>query len=87
MELKNYRERKAKFGGGSVMVWRTMTWNGTGKLEYIDGVMGSEVYVNILNKNLLASTQKLRIEKHFIFHSLRSENLISKTLFGYLLTL
>ena len=48
-----------KFGGGNIMVWGSMTWNGTGKLEFIDGIMGSEVYVNILNKNLLASTQKL----------------------------
>ena len=41
MELKKYGERKAKhsnsvafeeqikFGGGNVMVWELMTWNGT----------------------------------------------------------
>ena len=49
------------------MVWGSMAWNGTEKLEFIDGIMDSEVYVNILNKNFLASTRKLRMEKHFIF--------------------
>ena len=49
------------------MVWGSMAWNGTGKLEFIDGIMDSEVYVNILNRNLLASTKKLRLGKHFIF--------------------
>ena len=44
-----------------------MTWNGTGKLEFIYGIMGSEVYIYILNKNLLAPTQKLQMGKDFIF--------------------
>ena len=56
-----------KFGGGIVMVWGLMTWNGAGKLEFINVIMGSGVNVNILIKNLLASTQKLRMGKHFIF--------------------
>ena len=79
MELKKYGKKKGeaftlscirgtvKFSGGNVMVWISMAWNGTGKLEFIDGIMDSEVYVNILNKNLLASTKKLRLGKHFIF--------------------
>ena len=36
-------------------------------MEFIDEIMDSEVYVNILSKNLLASTQKLQMGKHFIF--------------------
>ena len=52
-----------KFGGGNVMVWESMTWNGTRKLELIDEIMGSEVYVKILNKNLQASTRKLQMGK------------------------
>ena len=40
------------------MVWGLMAWNRTGKLEFIDGIIDSEVYVNILNKNLLASIRK-----------------------------
>ena len=47
-----------KFSGGNVMVWGSMAWNGTGKLEFIDGIMDSEVYVNILNKNLWAILDK-----------------------------
>ena len=38
---------------------------GERKLKH--GIMGSEVYVNILNKNLLTPTRKLRMGKHFIF--------------------
>ena len=49
------------------MVWGSMTWKGTGKLEFFDEIMDPEVYVNILNKNLLASTRKLQMGKHFIF--------------------
>ena len=56
-----------KFGGGNVKVLGSMSWNGTEKLEFIDTIMDSEIYVNILNKNLLASTRKLRMRKHFIF--------------------
>ena len=56
-----------KFCGGNLIVWGSMTWNGTGKLEFIDGIMDSEVYANTLNKNFLASTRKLRRGKHFVF--------------------
>ena len=52
---------------GNVMVWGSMTWNGTGKLEFIDGIIGSKNFVNILNKNLLPSTQKQQMGKDFIF--------------------
>ena len=48
-----------KFGGGNFMVWESMTWNGTGKLEFIDRVMGSEVYVNILNINILSKIMEI----------------------------
>ena len=37
------------------------------KLGFIDGIMGSEVYTNILKNNLLVSTRKRRIGKYFIF--------------------
>ena len=67
-----------KFSGGNVMVWGSMAWNGTGKLEFIDGIMDSEVYVNILNKNLLASTKKLRLGKHFIFQQDNDPKHVSK---------
>ena len=71
MGLKKYRERKAKHSNSVAFeqrkVWGSMTWNGPGKLEFIDGIIESEVYVNNLNKNFLASTRKRRMGKHFIF--------------------
>ena len=37
-----------KFGGGSVMVWRFFSYNGVGKLKFIDGTMDGPLYCSIL---------------------------------------
>lgn len=55
-----------KFGGGNIMLWGSMAWNGTGKLAFIDDKMDAQLYVDILKKNLLASTRKLRLGRQFI---------------------
>ena len=41
-----------KFGGGNVMVWGCMGWNGVGKLVEVEGKMDSKQYVEILDENL-----------------------------------
>jgi len=41
-----------KFGGGSVMVWGCMTWEGAGLACKIDGIMDSDLYCNILGDEL-----------------------------------
>lgn len=56
-----------KFGGGNVMVWGSMSWKGVGKLAFIDDRMDAQMYVDILGKNLLPSTRKLRMGHDFIF--------------------
>jgi hypothetical protein len=41
-----------KFGGGSVMVWGCMTWDGVGMACKIDGRMDGELYCQILDDEL-----------------------------------
>src|SRR6266550_3398768 len=44
-----------KFGGGSVMVWGSMMWEGPGMACKIDGRMDGQLYVDILEDELQAS--------------------------------
>src|SRR5580700_3442428 len=44
-----------KFGGGSVMVWGCMVWEGVGYACKIDGRMDAELYTQILEEDLQAS--------------------------------
>ena len=44
-----------KFGGGSVMVWGCMLWDGVGYACKIDGRMDADLYVKILDEDLQAS--------------------------------
>src|SRR5436190_5917571 len=41
-----------KFGGGSVMVWGCMTWDGAGLACKIDGKMDADLYCKILEDEL-----------------------------------
>lgn len=47
-----------KFGGGSVMVWGCMHWEGKGNLVKIDGKMDADLYVSILDEDLMDSLNK-----------------------------
>lgn len=49
------------------MVWGSMAWGGCGEMEFIDGIMTKEVYVEILKRNLQASARKLQLSRNFIF--------------------
>jgi hypothetical protein len=46
-----------KFGGGSVMVWGCMMWDGVGYACKIDGRMNGELYVQILDEELQKSIE------------------------------
>ena len=56
-----------KHGGGSVMLWGCMAWNGVGKLEFIDETMNADLYNNILKRNLKSSAKSLRLGNSFLF--------------------
>jgi len=44
-----------KFGGGSLMVWGCMLWDGVGFACKIDGRMDGDLYIKILEEGLQAS--------------------------------
>jgi transposase len=48
-------EGTLKFGGGSLMVWGCMLWQGVGYACKIDGNMDGDLYINILEEDLQAS--------------------------------
>jgi len=55
-----------KFGGGSLMVWGCMGWNGVGMLAEVEGRMDAEQYVDILNHHLLPSMAESGIDEEDI---------------------
>ena len=46
-----------KFGGGSLMVWGCIGWNGVGVLSEVEGRMYAEQYVAIFEGGLLQSME------------------------------
>lgn len=57
-----------KYGGGNIMVWGSMAWNGVGKIEFLpDDRMNAEMYTDILKRNLKSSARKLRLGPNFVF--------------------
>jgi hypothetical protein len=44
-----------KFGGGSVVVWSCMSWNGPGYIAKVDETMDSQLYIRILQEDLQMS--------------------------------
>jgi transposase len=52
-----------KFGGGNIMVWGCMGWEGVGILSEVEGRMDAKQYVDILKGGLDRSIEKLGMEK------------------------
>lgn len=50
-----------KFGGGNIMVWGCMSWEGIGRLAEIEGKMNAEQYVDILENNLLPTMEESEV--------------------------
>lgn len=53
-------EETMKFGGGSLMVWSCMLWDGPGYLVKIDGGLDAELYCKILDEDLNKSLKFYR---------------------------
>jgi len=47
-----------KFGGGNIMVWGCMGWNGVGHLAEVEGKMNADQYVSILEDHMLPSLEE-----------------------------
>ena len=56
-----------KYGGGGIMVWGCMTWQGVGFLCRIDGTMDANLYQTILGDELLATLQWYKLKKGNIY--------------------
>ena len=56
-----------KQGGGSIMLWGCFSAAGTGRLVRIEGKMNGANYREIIDENLLKSTQDLRLGQRFTF--------------------
>ena len=52
-----------KFGGGNIMVWSSMGWNGVGELAEVKRRMDADQYVDILDNHLLPSIEESGIVK------------------------
>ena len=55
-------QQTVKSGGGNIMVWGCMGWEGTGKLVEVEGRMNGQQYVDILDNNLWESMKILAID-------------------------
>ena len=51
--LDQHVQSTVKYGGGNIMVWGCMTWEGVGNLHLIEGIMDKYVYRNILETELI----------------------------------
>lgn len=51
-----------KFGGGNIMVWGCMGWEGVGDMVYVEGRMDADQYVDILDNGLLSSVEKFGMD-------------------------
>ena len=45
------------------MVWGCMSWIGVGNLHRIDGIMNSQVYLDILDSQLLGSIERQGLDE------------------------
>jgi len=57
-------KQTVKYGGGSLMIWGCMSWNGPGLMTRIIGKLNKERYVSILEDYLLRSIDYCGMEKH-----------------------
>ena len=48
-----------KYGGGNIMIWGCMSVAGVGVLHFIEGIMNSSMYCEILQQGMIPSLQKL----------------------------
>lgn len=85
---KRYEKRRikptVKYGGGNVMVWGCFSSKGIGNLHFIEGIMDSISYKNILRINLMESANKMRLS-HFLFQQDNDRKHTSKLVKEYLL--
>ena len=74
-----------KYGGGSIMIWGCMTWDGPGFLAKIDSGLDSELYIRILQDELLNTIDWYNIDpEQFIFQQDNDPKHTAKAVKSYL---
>lgn len=68
IDKKNHQDPRhikqtLKFGGGNLMMWGCMCWDGVGYATRIDGKMNAQLYVDILDDELLQTLEWFDLEK------------------------
>ena len=63
----NLTIRTVKHGGGIIMLWGCFSATGSGRLVRIEEKINGVKYREILDENLLQSTQDLRLGQRFTF--------------------
>ncbi|KAF9761289.1 Transposable element Tcb1 transposase [Nosema granulosis] len=63
LALKNLSPT-VKHGGDSIMGWGCFSYQGVGKLVFIEGKMNSMDYINILSNNLPSSAANMGLSDH-----------------------
>ena len=63
-------QKTIKHGGGHLMVWATMTYDGVGPIVGIEGILDAEFYREILEETLVPSLaiRNINIEEIFFQH-------------------
>lgn len=66
-ELQDWHIRQViKFGGGSVMVWGSISWKGVGQMAFIDTKMNADVYKDVLS---IAYRRTLEVHGYLVDNS------------------
>jgi hypothetical protein len=68
-----------KYGGGSIMLSEYFSAPRTGRLVMLEGKMNGAKYREILDENLLQSTQDLRLGRRFTFQQDNNPKHTAKT--------
>lgn len=63
-QLQDWHVRPViKFGGGSVMVWGSISWQGVGQMAFIDTTMNADMYKDVLS---VAYTRTLEVHGYTV---------------------
>ena len=59
--LERNVKKEVKHGGGNLMVWGCISWNGPGRLHRVEGCMNTAQYTSILSTSFLGALEDRKI--------------------------